>query len=137
MAVTEFLENVEHPRRREDALTLLPLFTEWTGMAPVLWGSGLAGSGIVGYGHYHYKYASGREGDFFLTGFAPRRQNMAVYIMPGFKRYEALLARLGPHKHSVSCLYMTNIGRIDLDVLGEMVRDGVRAMKETHEWRAS
>lgn len=138
--VEEYLGSVENTRRREDALTLLPLFKKWTGMNPVLWGDGLAGkagSAIIGFGNYHYKYASGREGDFFLTGFSPRKQNMAIYIMPGFSEFEEELKRLGPHKHSVSCLYLTNLAKNDLPVLGAIVRGGLVRMKKNYDWKES
>ncbi|MEO0327943.1 MAG: DUF1801 domain-containing protein [Pseudomonadota bacterium] len=135
-----FLQSVEHKRRREDALALLPLFKDWTGMQPVVWANGLAGkpsSGILGFGHYHYKYKSGREGDWFLTGFSPRKQNLAVYIMPRLSPYEDLLEKLGPHKHSVSCLYLTNLAKNDLNILEKLVRSSLEIMKETYDWRTS
>lgn len=138
--VDVFLKEVEHPRRREQAQFLLPLFKRWTGMKPVLWANGLAGksgSGIIGFGHYHYRYASGREGDWFLTGFSPRKQNMAIYIMPGFDGAEDILERLGPHKHSVSCLYLTNLAKNDMSALEALVRQGIEIMKERYEWRSS
>ncbi|MEM7067712.1 MAG: DUF1801 domain-containing protein [Pseudomonadota bacterium] len=132
-----FLEAIEHVRRKEQAQILLPLFKQWTGMEPIIWANGLAGkpgNGIIGFGHYHYKYKSGRQGDWFLTGFSPRKQNMAIYIMPGFKGQEQTLGRLGPHKHSVSCLYLTNLAKNDLNVLGELVRDSLTIMKERYSW---
>ena len=139
--VEAFLAAVEHKRRREDAQMLLPLFMEWTGMNPILWSSGLAGknpgSGIIGFGHYHYVYKTGREGDWFLTGFSPRKANMVIYIMPGFSDMQDALERLGPHKHSVSCLYLTNFAKIDLGALEEIVVAGVEQMKATWDWRAS
>ena len=138
--VEGFLARVEHAGRREDAQVLLPLFCNWTGMKPVLWADGLAGisgSGIIGFGHYHYRYASGREGDWFLTGFSPRKQNMAVYIMPGFKGQESTLEQLGPHKHSVSCLYLGRLAKVNLDALETLVCDSVAVMKEKYDWRTS
>lgn len=135
-----FLRAVEHPRRREDALTLLASFKRWTGMNPVLWADGLAGkpgSAIIGYGHYHYRYTSGREGDWFLTGFSPRKQNLAIYIMPGFAGFADILKALGPHKHSVSCLYLTNLARNEPAALERLVRDSVEMMKARYEWRPS
>ena len=78
----------------------------------------------------HYKYDSGREGDFLMTGFSPRKAAMSVYIMPGFNLYEEQLARLGKHKHSVSCLYLSRLDKLDLTALEEMVVDSVRRMKE-------
>lgn len=138
--VEEFINAVEHNRRREDAQLLLSRFEQWTGMDPVLWTNGLAGnvnSGIVGFGHYHYKYKSGREGDWFLTGFSPRKANMAVYIMPGFSEFESALEELGPHKHSVSCLYLTNLAKNDLNALEAIVTQSVEIMKSRYDWRAS
>lgn len=130
--VDAYLASVEPARRREDSMTLLDLMKRVTGYEPVLWGGSM-----VGFGRYHYKYASGREGDYFLTGFAPRKAAMSVYIMPGFKRYAAELKRLGKHRHSVSCLYLTRLEAVDLDVLEEIVADSVRRMKEMYpHWPA-
>jgi len=138
--VDAFIAAVESNRRREDATMLLPLFRRWTGMKPTLWTNGLAGkpgNGIIGFGAYHYKYASGREGDWFLTGFSPRKQNMAIYIMPGFKEHADTLSRLGPHKHSVSCLYLTNLAKIDIAALEELVCSSLKTMQERYEWQTS
>ncbi|MBL4890724.1 MAG: DUF1801 domain-containing protein [Rhizobiaceae bacterium] len=92
---------------------------------------------MIGFGQYHYKYASGREGDYFLTGFSPRKNSMSIYIIPGFKSYGKLLEKLGKHKHSVSCLYVTRLENIDLDVLGEMVRQSIADMKEIYPDRSA
>ncbi len=119
-----FIEAVAHPGRREDALLLLELFGRVTGYEPQMWGPS-----IVGYGRYHYKYDSGREGDFLLTGFSPRKAAMTVYIMPGFKKYGPRLERLGKHKHSVSCLYLGSLKGRDLGALEEMIADSVERMK--------
>lgn len=118
---------VPHERRKREAETLLELMKKITGLKPVVWGDSL-----IGFGNYHYKYKSGREGDWFLTGFSPRKAAMSIYIMPGFKQYGDLLSRLGPHKHSVSCLYITNLAKVDLAVLEEIIRDSVRRMKEIY-----
>ena len=128
-SVTDYLDQLTNPTRREDARVLLELFGRVTGMQPRLWGGTM-----VGFGHYHYKYESGREGDYFLTGFAPRKSAMTVYIMPGFKKYSAQLQRLGPHRHSVSCLYVTKLAAIDLAVLEEIIADSVLRMKDMYEW---
>ncbi|MCO5132811.1 MAG: hypothetical protein M9908_00340 [Phyllobacteriaceae bacterium] len=132
-----FVQGVQHVTRKRDAETLLKLFEQWTGLPPVLWGNGLAGnpgSAIIGFGRYHYRYDSGREGDYFLTGFSPRRQNTAIYIMSGFSAYGEELARLGPHRHSVSCLYVTNLAKNDLGALEAMVCDSVSRMKAKYNW---
>ncbi|MEX0343782.1 MAG: DUF1801 domain-containing protein [Rhizobiaceae bacterium] len=119
-----FVEAVEHKGRREDALLLLDLFGRVTGYEPQMWGPS-----IVGFGRYHYRYATGREGEFLLTGFSPRKAAMTVYIMPGFKKYASQLKRLGKHKHSVSCLYLGRLGGLDLGALEEMIADSVERMK--------
>ena len=125
--VDAYLDSVENPRRREDALRVLALMREITGEAPRMWGSS-----IVGFGSYHYTYASGREGDWPVVGFAPRKQNLVLYIMPGFAGYEALLARLGKHRTGKSCLYVNRLDDIDPDVLEELVRESVADMKRRY-----
>ena len=127
--VDAHLAGVEPARRREDAQALLQLMKRITRMKPVMWGDS-----IVGFGRYHYKYDSGREGDFFLTGFAPRKAAMTVYVMPGFKQYGDQLARLGKHRHSVSCLYLTRLDGIDMGALEEIIRDSVKRMKKMYDW---
>lgn len=124
-----FVESIEHKGRREDALALLDLFRRVTGYEPQMWGPS-----IVGYGRYHYKYESGREGDFLLTGFSPRKAAMTIYIMPGFKKYGEQLERLGKHRHSVSCLYISRLSGIDTGVLEEIVSDSVARMKAMYEY---
>lgn len=98
-----------------------------TGEPPVMWGDS-----IVGFGTYHYTYASGREGDWPRTGFSPRKQSMTVYCMPGFQHQRDLLARLGPHKTSVSCLYLRNLDDVDLDVLRAIVARSLQQMEATY-----
>lgn len=127
-SVKEYLSSVSNERRREDALALMELMKSVTGEEPKMWGSAL-----VGFGEYHYRYESGREGDFFLTGFAPRKQNLTVYIMPGFEHYDALLARLGKHKIGKSCLYISKLADVDQEVLGELVQRSVAHMEATHK----
>lgn len=119
-----FIEAVEHNGRREDALLLLDLFGRVTGYEPQMWGPS-----IVGYGRYHYRYASGREGEFLLTGFSPRKAAMTVYVVPGFKKYTSQLKKLGKHRHSVSCLYLGRLSGLDLGALEEMIADSVERMK--------
>ena len=130
-SVANYIELLDHKARKEDSRTLVKAMADWTGMKPKLWGPS-----IIGFGEYHYTYASGREGDFFLTGFAPRKAAMTIYIMPGFKPYSEHLARLGPHKHSSSCLYITRLARVDMAVLEEIVRDSVDRMKSNYTWKA-
>lgn len=112
-SVTAFIKGVEHEQRRKDAQQLLKVFKEATGMRPSMWGDS-----IIGYGKYHYKSErSAQEGDWPLTGFSPRKQNMTIYIMPGFKNYQPLLRKLGKHKTSVSCIYVNTLDDIDTKVL--------------------
>ena len=102
-----------------------------SGFKPAIWGAS-----IIGFGEYHYRYASGREGDFLLTGFAPRKAAMTIYIMPGFKRYAALLGKLGKFKTSVSCLYVTRLENIDLATLEQLVAQSVEDMKSIYpQWK--
>lgn len=130
-SVNDFIESIDHKTRKADSKILLPAMSAWTGMKPRLWGPS-----IIGFGEYHYRYESGREGDHLLTGFAPRKTAMTVYIMPGFKPYQEHLTRLGPHKHSSSCLYITRLERIDIKVLEDIVRDSVERMKAKYPWKA-
>ena len=130
-SVSDYVESLQQEARKADSKILLPAMSEWTGMTPKLWGPS-----IIGFGEYHYKYESGREGDYFLTGFAPRKSAMTVYIMPGFRPYGEQLDRLGPHKHSSSCLYITRLARIDMAVLEEIVRDSVERMKANYPWKS-
>lgn len=120
-SVAAYLEQVLPERRREDALVLDNLFRETTGFQPRIWGES-----IVGYGRYHYRYESGREGDFLATGFAPRKAKMVVYIMPGYSDYSEILSRLGPHKLGKSCLYLGVLSKIDLVVLAELIQAGLK-----------
>ena len=120
-----FLSGVEPARRRQDGEVLLDFFQKVTGFHPVMWGPS-----IIGYGRYHYVYDSGREGDFLATGFSPRKASLSVYIMPGYQDYGAILARLGKHKLGRSCLYINKLDDIDMDVLAELVRAGLRDLNE-------
>ncbi|MED5373865.1 MAG: DUF1801 domain-containing protein [Myxococcota bacterium] len=115
--VQAFLDSVENPGRREDAALVLRMMREVTGLEPVMWGQSL-----IGFGTYHYRYDSGREGDFFRVGFSPRKAKLVVYIMPYQDDFEPLLARLGPHKLGKSCLYLGRLSRIDLDVLRKVIQ---------------
>lgn len=116
-SVEAFLNNVSDPKKRQDSYAILELMKQVTGEEPVLWGDS-----IIGFGCYHYCYESGREGDWFLTGFSPRAQNLTLYIMAGFDQYEALLARLGKYKTGKACLYIKKMEDVDMDVLRELVR---------------
>ena len=119
-SVEDFIASVDHAGRREDAAQLDLLFREATGFQPRLWGPS-----IIGYGWYHYRYDSGREGDFLATGFSPRKANMVVYIMPGYSEFSDILSRLGPYKLGKSCLYLGRLGKVDLGVLKELICAGL------------
>ena len=123
-SVADFLAAIEHPTKREDCIRLSNILTEITGQKPAMWGDS-----IVGFDTYHYVYASGREGDWPITGFSPRKQNLTLYIMPGFDRYTTLLTKLGKHKTSKSCLYIKKLEDIDETVLREIIADSVAYMR--------
>lgn len=127
-SVSKFINAVENETRRSDAKELLKIFKEVTGMKPTMWGTS-----IVGYGSYHYKYASGREGDWMLTGFSPRKQNMSIYIMSGFKEFPELMKKLGKHKTGVGCLYVNKLEDIDIKVLKQLIKKSVSYMKKTYK----
>lgn len=122
--VTAFLNTITDPQKRLDCDTACSIMTRVTGEQPTLWGTS-----IVGFGTYHYKYASGREGDWMLTGFSPRKQALTLYIMAGFEKYQELMDQLGTFKTGKSCLYVKRLSDINLDVLEELVRESVRYMK--------
>jgi len=122
--VMAYLESVENKRRREDSLALLKMMEEATGEPAEMWGTS-----IVGFGSYHYRYASGREGDMMLTGFAPRKQSLSLYIMGGHERYDELMAKLGKHRTGSSCVYINKLADVDLDVLRELIAESVDYMR--------
>ena len=116
-----FIASVEPEKRRRDGATLLDFFHDITGYAPKMWGASM-----VGYGRYHYIYESGREGDFLATGFSPRKASLSIYIMPGYQDYSEILGRLGKHKLGKSCLYINKLTDVNMDVLAELIRAGLR-----------
>ena len=126
-SVDAFLQTVDDEKKRADCFRILDMMGEITGEPPVMWGGS-----IVGFGTYHYKYESGREGDFFITGFSPRKQSLTLYIMSGFSHYEELLQKLGKHKTGKSCLYINKLEDVDMDVLKEMIRESVKMMREKY-----
>ncbi len=127
-SVDNFLNQVEDEKKREASFIIRDLMQEVTGEAPKMWGSS-----IVGYGDYHYKYESGREGDWFLTGFSPRKRNLTLYITAGFDQYDNILSGLGKYKTGKSCLYVNKIEDIDLEVLRELVKQSVKYMQEGNQ----
>ncbi|MEP4532252.1 MAG: DUF1801 domain-containing protein [Cyclobacteriaceae bacterium] len=123
-SVVAFLNRVENETRRKDAFHIHELMTSITGEKATMWGPS-----IVGYGSYHYIYKTGREGDWLLTGFSPRKQNLSLYIMSGFSKYDELLSKLGKHKKSVSCLYINKLADIDMEVLKQLIKESVEYMR--------
>ena len=127
-SVVDYLNSVENEKRRADSFSILELMQEVTGEEALMWGDS-----IVGFGTYRYKYASGRQAEWFLTGFAPRKQNLTLYIMSGFENYEQLLGQLGKHKTGKSCLYINKLEDVNLDVLRKLVKESVDHMIETNQ----
>ena len=126
-SVAAFLNAVDDPRKRADAKKIAAIMRRATGNNAKMWGSSL-----VGYGKYHYKYDSGREGDFMLTGFSPRKQNLAIYIMPGFKDFDALMKKLGKYKTGKSCLYIRKLEDVDEKVLEQLITRSVKVMRKRY-----
>lgn len=125
--VEEFLNGIDDEKKRADCFAVLELMQQITGEEPTMWGDS-----IVGFGRYHYKYASGREGDWPLTGFSPRKQNLTLYITSGFDQYDHLLDRLGKFKTGKSCLYVKKLEDVDRPTLEELVKQSVEHMRQTN-----
>lgn len=126
--VREFIVSSTEGQKQQDSLKLLEIFTRLTGEKASMWGPS-----IVGFGQYHYKsQRSSQEGDWPLTGFSPRKQNLTIYIMNGFDNYDDLLSKLGKHKTSVSCLYIKKLSDIDVIVLEELITRSYKAMKKQY-----
>jgi hypothetical protein len=125
-SVPEFLEQIEDPKRRADCIAVAGLMEKLSGSKPKMWGDS-----IVGFGDYHYKSAAGREGDWFLTGFSPRKQNLTLYIMGYLEYYPDHLERLGKFKNGKGCLYIKKLEDIDMDVLESLITTSVERLKET------
>jgi len=125
--VDAFLQAIPDEQKRRDCVTIRELMQEATGSEPVLWSGG-----IVGFGTYRYRYASGRRGEWFLTGFAPRKQNITLYIMAGFEQYDELMQRLGTYKTGKACLYIKRLADVDLAVLKQLVVQSARHMAATN-----
>lgn len=127
-SVKQFIDGLENSSRKKDCLTVRKMMQEITGKRAKMWGSS-----IVGFGSYHYKYASGREGDYFVTGFSLRKQNFTIYIMPGYTNYSHLLDKIGKYKMGKSCLYVKSLDDIDLDVLRTLITESVNEMKALYK----
>jgi hypothetical protein len=126
-SVDKFLKAVKDEKRRDDCFQILDIMKKITKEEPIMWGTS-----IVGFGSYHYKYESGREGDMCITGFSPRKQSLTIYIMPGFERYEKLMKKLGKYTTGKSCLYINKLEDVDLKVLKELISEDVMYMKKKY-----
>ena len=126
-SVEAFLNGIAHDGRREDCKTVNDIMRRLTGWEPKMWGDSM-----VGFGRYHYKYASGREGDWPITGLSPGKRNLSLYIMPGFDNYGEMLSRLGKHRTGKSCLYVNRLRDVDLNVLEEIIRQSVADMRRRY-----
>ena len=127
-SVTEFIKAIDDPVRRADVRKVAAMMRKATGKRAKMWGSS-----IVGYGTYRYKYASGREGEFMMVGYSPRKQALSVYIMAGFSKYGSLMARLGKYKTGKSCLYIKRLSDIDEEILQRLINESVKYMRKTYE----
>jgi len=131
LRVSDYFDKIEDSGRQSDCRELHDIMLDIVGETPKIWGSKLS-SGIVGFGEYHYKYESGREGDALRLGFASRAQNISIYIMPGYQDFSEQLARLGKHKIGKACLYIKRLSDVDKAVLREIMVEGVRQMDEKY-----
>jgi hypothetical protein len=124
-SVDDFLNAVPDERKRKDSFAILELMKQVTDLEPQMWGDK-----IVGFGSYHYKYESGREGDMMLTGFSPRKQNLSLYIMGGLENYRDLLEKLGKHSTGGSCLYIKRLDDVDLSTLKRLIDESVQRIRQ-------
>jgi hypothetical protein len=128
-SVKDFLNKIPDPERRADCFAVAKLMEEITGDKPKMWGPS-----IVGFGNYHYKYDSGREGDWMLTGFSPRKKELTLYLMMGFEKHAELMKQLGKHSTSKSCLYIKRLSDINVPTLKKLIKASV---KQLHDYRMS
>jgi len=125
-SVKEFIDAIPDVQKREDSRALLQIMKQVTKKQPKMWGTS-----IVGFGSYHYKYASGREGDWPVTAFSPRKQDLTLYIMSGFSGKAGLMAKLGKHKTGKACLYLKRLSDVDSAVLKKLIEESVKQMGKT------
>jgi len=127
-SVTKFLDGVKDEKKREDSYIILKLMKQITKADPKMWGTSM-----IGFGSYHYKYASGREGNWFVTGFSPRKQSLTLYIMAGISKYPDLLKKLGKFKTGKGCLYINKIEDVDIKILKELIKQSVGYLKKLNK----
>lgn len=126
-SVIKFIDTLENPKKREDTFRLLDIFSETTGYPARMWGPG-----IIGFGSYHYKYASGHEGDAPLVGFSPRRAKFSLYFATGDPKRAALLEQFGKHSAGKACVYINQLSDIDPDILEKLIIQSVQFLRETY-----
>ena len=126
-SVTKFLNSIDDAKRREDSFAVLEIMQAITKQEAKMWGTA-----IVGFGTYHYVYASGREGDWMQVGFSPRKNALTLYIMSGFSNYSELMEKLGKYKTGKSCLYIKKLEDIDLKILKKLIRESVKYINQTY-----
>lgn len=126
-SVTEFINSIDDEDRRKDVKKVAAMMRKATGKKAKMWGPS-----IVGFDQYHYKYDSGREGDFMITGFSPRKQSLTLYVMPGFKGFGELMKKLGKHKTGKSCLYINRLSDVDEKVLEKLITESVKLMRQKY-----
>jgi hypothetical protein len=124
-SVEKFLNSVKDDQKREDSFKILKMLKQITKSEPKMWGPSM-----IGFGNYHYKYASGREGDWFVAGFSPRKQSLTLYIMADVNKYKDLLAKLGKHKTGKGCLYINKLDDVDVKVLKQIITTSVKELKK-------
>jgi len=125
--VDAFINSIGDQKKQQDCHQLLKMMNEITGTSPVMWGDS-----IVGFGSYHYVYESGREGDWFLTGFSPRKQALTIYAMGGFGPDNQLLEKLGKYKKGVGCLYIKKLDDINLSELKILIVESIKTLKKRY-----
>lgn len=126
-SVLDLISKVEPEEKRSDCLQLIGIMQLATGFEPTMWGPS-----IIGFGSFHYRYESGREGDSFLAGFSPRKQNITIYVTPGFGEYENLLEKLGKHKIGKGCLYIKRLSDVDEKILTKLITTSAKHGREMH-----
>lgn len=125
--VKAFVDEITNEKKKSDTLKLLSIMEQESGYKAAMQGS------IIGFGRYHYKYESGREGDSSVVAFSPRKQNITLYIMPGFSHYEKELEKLGKHKTAKSCLYINKLEDVDEKILRKIISHSVKVMQKKYE----
>jgi len=123
-SVESFLNKISDEERRKDCFQVAKIMEEITGEKPKMWGPS-----IVGFGSYHYKYDSGREGDWLVTGFSPRKKDLTLYMMMGFEKHPELMEKLGKHSAAKSCLYIKRLSDVHVPTLKKLIKSSVKDLK--------